>query len=196
VRKRHVAHAHVVVRPKCTERVLDRMATFHAEHGGNASAPESTFHVAGGECELEHIRVVPDYLVGNVNLLELHSCSTFLHRAGRDVHAPELAAHHSLAQSGDVRVTGGCAGEVVSTHVAPRFLAYGPRKVVVSVNQRSFGEQALYAFRLAATLRQHDGWSDHEYERQGNGSEQRHLISLLESFRTAETSGMPDTQYM
>ena len=140
VRERHVAHAEPPVGAQGAERVVDRVAAFHAEQRGDASLGVRAFDVRGGERERKVARVALDDAQRNVDLLELDTREPA--RAGigraRDVHRPELAAHAARAQPLDIGVARGTHVEVVGHDIPRRLatLADDHRQVVVAVDQR------------------------------------------------------------
>ena len=141
----HVAGAQIVVGPKRAERVLDGVAAFHAQQGGDAAALEAALDVVGGQGQRQAVGVARDHPASDVELLQLHLGIPAVLDLARDVDRPELGPHLALGQPGQVGVPFGWLPEVVGGHVAGSILALAdlPGQIVVPVDQGSGAQELL-----------------------------------------------------
>ena len=146
VRESHVPDPERVKGPQGAERVLDRVASLHAEHRGDLAAVELVHHVRCGEREPQVLPVIGDDLERDVDLLQLHArAAAVLHDRGGDVDGPELGSDAAGPKAGEIGVPRRGTRDVVGADVAGRVrVPDRPGEVVVSVEQ---GDARQHAFR-------------------------------------------------
>ena len=101
----HVADAQVVLHAQHAERVIDRVAAFHADQRGDLAGLVDAHHVVDREGHLECIRIRLDHTLDDVDLFQRFAHGrALLGRVGGHIGRPELGADASLAQTGYVGV--------------------------------------------------------------------------------------------
>src|ERR1035441_4065828 len=145
VSERHVARAERVSHAQHGQRVVDRVAAFHADEGGNLPLPMDALDVGGCQREFEGVGILSHHLVDDIDLLQHRLDGGRPGGDGRDINRPELGAHTAGAQAGNVRYhhraeLAGIASQVDRAEVVGAF-AILPRQVVVAVDERNFAQQ-------------------------------------------------------
>ena len=107
VRQRHVTRAERVGHAQHGQRVVDRVAAFHADERGDLPLAMNPLDVGGRQRQFERVGIMRHHLMDHVNLLEHR-----LHRGrpggdGGDIHRPELGADAPSRRRGMSVTSGG-----------------------------------------------------------------------------------------
>ena len=150
----HVPSTQVVIGPKRTEGILDRVAALHAEQGRDFLLLLRVYDVVGGEGEHQTIGIAGNHPARDVELLELHPGKPAVLDLPGDIDGPELCSDPTLGEAREIGHPFARSTEVIRRNVAGS--AFGgsdfPGEVVMPVDQYGLLEQFLRMSELRVGL--------------------------------------------
>ena len=133
--KRHVTRPHFMQPPQLGNGVLNRVTTFHADHGSDLTGGANPIHIVAVQCQFEGLGIARDHGFDNFNLFDRRlMCGTGFHRVGRHEDRPILSADAAQFQSRNIGMNFWLwLGNIERIERARSLGAHDPGQIVVAI---------------------------------------------------------------